>query len=328
MTCSSCGREIQEGVRFCTYCGGEVAQEAGSSLPLPPPPYPIPSSQAAASEDRRMALIIVGIVMGFALLIVVLAAVLMLILAHGENSSPEMAIRMTMAPMGDVTEEALAESERVIGQRLKAMGIEHYNVYYDPGRMVVEIPAMEDMERVKRIIGSTAQLQFRQVLEILRAGDPAYDSTEVTQVDPSNQEAYQALEDQESVLEKEEGGSVYKIRLGPTRLTGDIIGSAQAERDQKGDAWVVAFTVTDKSTWQFEDLTKELCIQDAPLNQLAIVLDYTIESYPVVFVPIHNGKAQIHGHFTEKEAQDMALVLNTGALPVEFTMPVTEVIGE
>ncbi len=313
MTCSSCGREIQEGVRFCAYCGGKVVQESGSSLPLPPPPYHIPSSQAAAAEDRRMALIIVGVVMGFALLIVILAAVLMLILAHEENSSPKMDIRITMAPVGDVTEETMDKSERIIGQRLEALGIEHYNIYSDSGRMVVEIPAVEDIDRVKRIIGSTAQLQFRQVLEVLGAGDPAYDTTEVTRgrlLRPGGLPGAEGPGDRAG-----EGGGRQRLQDPP----GAHPAHRRYHRTRPRRTWLRT-PASGRSTSpsptmrppEFADLTAELREESEPGNQLAIVLDYEIKSYPRVNEAITGGKGQITGSFTKEEAQDLALVLQAG----------------
>jgi preprotein translocase subunit SecD len=237
-------------------------------------------------------------------------------------------ISITMQAVGETTSESMEKAADIIRNRINALGLTEPTVAAEgDNRVLVQIPNEKDIDRAKRIVGSTAQLQFRQVLEVLGAGDPAFDTTEVTQIDFSDQEAYQALKDQEIVLAKEEGGNVLKIRLGPTRLTGDIINSATADVASGTNKWQIDFTLTDAAAGQFSDVTTELKDQVEPKNQLAIVLDYEIKSYPRVNEAITKGEGQITGSFTKDEAQDLALVLRLGALPVDFTMPVTEVVS-
>ncbi len=237
-------------------------------------------------------------------------------------------ISITMQAVGDSTEESMKKAADIIRNRINALGLTEPVVAPEgSNRVLVQIPHEKDIDRAKRIVGSTAQLQFRQVLEILGAGDPAYDSLQPTPIDYSDEEAYRALKDQEIVLEKAEGGNVFKIRLGPTRLTGDIINSATADVPPGSNKWQIDFTLTDAATGGFAELTTELKGESEPLNQLAIVLDYEVKSYPRVNEAITGGRGQITGSFSKDEAQDLALVLRLGALPVDFTMPVTEVVS-
>ncbi len=237
-------------------------------------------------------------------------------------------ISITMQAVGETDADTMEKAAEIIRNRINALGLTEPVVAAEgENRVLVQIPGEKDVDRVKKIIGSTAQLQFRQVLEILAAGDAAYDTTEVTQVDSTDEQAYQALKDQEIVLEKEENGNVYKIKLGPTRLTGDVINTATAAVNQNENGWLINFTLTDAATKQFGDLTTELQPQTSPMNQLAIVLDYSIESHPAVQSAITDGKGEITGDFDKQHAQDLALVLKLGALPVDFTMPVSEVVS-
>jgi protein-export membrane protein SecD len=181
-------------------------------------------------------------------------------------------------------------------------------------RVLVQIPGVTDPERVLEVIGSTAQLQFREVLEIITPDSENYEETQVTDINPRDEEAYQALKDQEVVLEysPDDGEEVFKVRLGPTRLTGDIIANAEAQVGDEG-GYKIVFELTGEATPQFAALTEELVNK-----QLAIVLDYNIESYPNVNEPITDGRGEITGDFTRDESRDLALVLKLGALPVEF----------
>ncbi len=277
-----------------------------------------------------MALIIVGVVVGVAVLVVILAAILMLVLAaHDDDGVDESKLetRITMQAIGVVDDDAMATSKIIVEKRLGALGIEGYRLTAHSDRIFVDLPGVEDIEQVKQVIGATTQLQFRQVLDILAAGDEAYDTTPVTGIDPSDKQAYQALPDKEIVLEKEEKGKVYKVRLGPTRLTGDVIETAEAQTDKNsGSGYLINFTLTDKATRQFGALTEELQSQTSPMNQLAIVVDYIIESHPAVNEPITDGKGEITGDFDKQEAEDLALALKLGALPVDFVVSSPEPI--
>jgi len=209
----------------------------------------------------------------------------------------------------------MEKAAEIVRRRVNALGLtEPVVAAQGNNRVLVQIPGEQDPERVLKIIGSTAQLQFREVLELVSPDSENYEQTQVTSINPDDLEAYQALKDQEIVLEKEVEGEVYKVRLGPTRLTGDIIKNAEAAVDtsEKG-GFKITFELTDEATPQFAALTREL------LNkQLAIVLDYRIESFPTVQSEITEGTGEITGSFSREEARDLALVLKMGALPVEF----------
>lgn len=223
-------------------------------------------------------------------------------------------ISVTLQALGDATGEKMEKAADIVRRRVNALGLtEPVVAAQGENRVLVQIPGEQDPERVLKIIGSTAQLQFREVLEVIGPGSENYEQTQVTPINPEDLEAYQALKDQEIVLEKEEKDQVLKVRLGPTRLTGDIITDASAAVDNEKGGYKIVFKLTDEATPQFASLTREL------LNkQLAIVLDYRLESFPTVRSEISGGQGEITGDFTRDEARDLALVLKMGALPVEF----------
>lgn len=260
-----------------------------------------------------------------AILVVLLAIYLVIAFMH---LSPRLGLdlqggtSLVMQALGDTDHATMEKAADIIRNRVNALGLTEPVVAAEgENRVMVQIPGEKDVDRVKSVVGSTAQLQFREVLEEIHPGAENYDSTEVTRPDPENQEAYEALKGQEIVLEKEISGQVYKFRLGPTRLTGDIIADAAPTRSaEKG--WYITFTLTSEATTQFADLTREL------LNkQLAIVLDYRVESAPRVNDVIPDGRGEITGSFTKQEATDLALVLRLGALPVDFQLLTSEVVS-
>lgn len=335
MLCPVCGREIADDAGFCTYCGNKVEPGTQASpLPMPPesaggapvplffPGLPGDQPRAAASQDRRLALIILGVVVGVAIVIVILAAILMLVL----NSSAELETRLTYTLPSGTSDGEILDAEHVLEKRLKTKDIEDFDITHDGAHIYVDLPAIDDLERVASTLGVPGYLQFRQVLDVLAPGDPNYETTVVTMVNPMGEKDSQDLENKEIVLEKEEGDGIYKVRLGPTRLTGNIISNSAAQIDNDNDRWLISFTLTDAATKRFGDLTKELAGQTSPLNQLAIVLDYEIKSFPTIQEAIIDGRGEITGSFTKQEAQDLALAMELGAMPVSLGTPEIESI--
>jgi preprotein translocase subunit SecD len=267
-----------------------------------------PALQIPKTKKSKRPVILVGLIMLFILIAV--SVTLLFVALREENG-----IKITLQALGTPSDEQIQQAMDIFRNRLEALGIDDARVEREGGGDIVcIIPGTQDAERVLSIIGSTGQVQFREVLEVLESGQEGHDDLEVTVPDPEDAEAYQALKDREMVLTKESpDGTTYKVRMGPTRLTGDIIASADAAVDDERDGYKIVFRLTDEATPQFAYLTQEL------LNkQLAIVLDYKIESYPTVQSAIETGEGVITGDFTREEARDLALVLKIGALPVEF----------
>ncbi len=231
-------------------------------------------------------------------------------------------INITLQAVGPADSSTMEKAAEIIRRRVNALGLTEPVVAAEgSNRVLVQVPGEKDIERVKQIVGTTAQLQFREVLQVIYPGDENYDATELTRVDPNDSQAYQDLKDQPIVLEKEGyNGQTVKVKMGETRLTGDVIKDAQAV--QTAGAWEIDFVLTDEATPKFAELTREL-----QGKQLAIVLDYKLESFPNVKEPITQGRGQITGDFNKQSANDLALVLRLGALPVELRELTSEVVS-
>ncbi|NGZ99002.1 MAG: protein translocase subunit SecD, partial [Nitrospira sp. WS110] len=92
-------------------------------------------------------------------------------------------------------------------------------------------------------------------------------------------------------------------------LTGDVLSDARVAIGQFNDPYV-SITFDSKGGQEFERITGENV-----KKRMAVVLDSTIYSAPVIQERISGGRAQITGTFTTQEANDLAIVLRAGALP-------------
>lgn len=223
------------------------------------------------------------------------------------------------APEGTAS-DVIDKTLEVIRNRVDAFGVGEPDITRQGELNVqVQIPEFEDVgqgaqqARLLDLIGKTARLEYRLVREVIDPSNPAYETTKVTPDDP---------EDKVVVFTGTEGGeSPLKYRLGKVLMTGDVLSKAQAGFVDPATAgtgspggWLINFELNAEGTKQFARITKNN-IQ----KQFAIVLDQRVESAPTIQSEIPDGKAQITGSFTEREAKDLALVLRTGALPVELS---------
>jgi preprotein translocase subunit SecD len=187
--------------------------------------------------------------------------------------------------------------------------------------------------RLLDLIGTTARLEEREVLEVLQPGDPSFASQALTcdsdpQTDTADCPAEQdALADQDVWFIGQDGA---KYHMGTVLVTGDMIKKATAVYQTSSTSvagWEISFDLTKDGSGVFGDVTTQLVGK-----QLAIILDSVVISAPTVDSPITNGSGVITGSFTEQRAKDLATVLNAGALPVQLqklqTLTVSATLGQ
>ena len=104
-----------------------------------------------------------------------------------------------------------------------------------------------------------------------------------------------------------------RYQLGPTLLTGKAVSTASSAFESGG--WGVNVKFTSQGGQDFVDKVANPNVN----KQVAIVLDGVVQSAPVINPGITAGNpVRISGSFTQQEAQDLAVVLRFGALPVQL----------
>jgi preprotein translocase subunit SecD len=183
-------------------------------------------------------------------------------------------------------------------------------------QIVVQLPGIKDPKRAKDLIKETALLEFKMLDEDnqLKLDLPARvpkdkEADVVKQAEAKLPEGDQILF--ERVVEKETGRE-YRIPYVVKKrvmLTGDVLSDARVAIGQFNDPYV-SITFDAKGGREFERITGENV-----KKRMAIVLDNSIYSAPVIQERISGGRAQITGTFSTQEANDLAIVLRAGALP-------------
>jgi protein-export membrane protein SecD len=225
-------------------------------------------------------------------------------------------------PPGDVLNKTVS----IIRQRINSLGVAESDVAAAGcENIIVQIPGIEEKEKALRLIGTTAQLTFRQVEEVFQASAPkAPKVTKLKGDEVANKEVVYPSADDENTL----------YRLAPAELTGEVVTKAEAVVDANtGSSWSVSIDMNDVGSKKWAEFTSKLaCLRDqgeTVKNQVAIVLDGKVESAAGMRSPaeagtqggvecgtgITGGQTQIDVG-NEEEAKDLALVLRAGAHPI------------
>ena len=179
--------------------------------------------------------------------------------------------------------DALSSVKDVIERRVNLYGLTEPIVQSskvgDSYRILVELPGISDVSEAINLIGKTAQLSFYE--EATNAGQIA------------TQSAYA------------------NVWTTPTKLNGKNLKKSQVTFNNTTGKPEVSLEFDSEGAKLFEDITARNIGKT-----VAIFLDNQLISAPVVNSQITGGRAVIQGNFTSKEAQDLSIALNAGALPV------------
>jgi preprotein translocase subunit SecD len=178
-------------------------------------------------------------------------------------------------------------------------------------RILVQLPGVEDPKRAIDIIGKTARLEFKLVdeenslEEALKGNIPAGDEI-----------LYEIAG---------EAGAQRRIPYLLKKravLTGEYLTDARVQIDSQYSEPYVSLSFDSRGARLFEQITGANI-----KKRLAIVLDNTVYSAPVIQDRIPGGRAQITGRFTMEEARDLAIVLRAGALPAPVKIIEERTVG-
>jgi preprotein translocase subunit SecD len=205
-----------------------------------------------------------------------------------------------------IRELAVRQSLETIRNRVDQFGVtEPHIVPEGDQRIVVQLPGIKDPQRAINLIGKTALLELKAVDSTV---NPAEAEQGKVQLSPDLQLLYLREVDESSGRTQVIGKRPIVVQRRPV-ITGASLTSAEVRPDDQG-GWLVAFSLDSEGGRIFGDFT------GANIGrQLAIVLDDTVYSAPVIRSKIGEGRGQIEGNFTADTARDLAIVLRAGALP-------------
>jgi SecD/SecF fusion protein len=223
-------------------------------------------------------------------------------------------------PANPVTDDKMDQAIRVIQDRVNRLGVAEPEIQRQGAdKISVQLPGIDNPEEALKVIGKTAVLEF---FDIKQFGTPY-----ATQEEALAAAGATSVEDlpagTQIVHWPVTGGNLsdqWFVITTPAVLTGAMLKGAQWTYDQNNSP-KVDMQFNDEGAKTFEDITGRMAETAQITNEdqlLAIVLDGEVASAPRVQEQISGGDAEITGKFTVDEAKNLALVLDTGRLPVEL----------
>ncbi|MGB3509147.1 MAG: protein translocase subunit SecD [Microcoleaceae cyanobacterium] len=221
---------------------------------------------------------------------------------------------------------------RIVENRVNALGVSESVVQsLGQDQILVQLPGVNDPEQAERVLGGTAQLDFREQLQGTEQQLPIeYQVQRQLLVD---QELLKNSEDPEARAKNLESlektnQAIAQLFKAPT-IKGQDLRDALPEPVTGTDNWNVVLRFTSEGGEKFAELTKNLA---GTGRSIGIFLDDQLLSAPTVGVEfaetgITGGNAVIQGRFTAEQANDLAVQLRGGALPVPVEIVENRTVG-
>jgi len=253
---------------------------------------------------------------------------------------------VVLQPREKVPQGVLDQAIEIIRNRVDALGVAEPEITRQGESIIVSLPGVENRERALQVVGQTAQLLFRPVIQQLPAeptptssststssttsttvegAAPTSSTSTTVPVDLNTTTAPEDDDETKQVIlpEKDSNGRVTsRYLLGPAEVKGQALSGATAAVSQTG-SWEVEFELTGDGTKQWNDMAAKV----GAGNQIAIDLDGVVRSAPRLEVTEFQGRGVITGNFTQGEAKDLALVLRYGALPVQLDRQTVQTVS-
>jgi protein-export membrane protein SecD len=229
-------------------------------------------------------------------------------------------ITVTTAPDGTVTATlseaalvaraggAVEQSIEIVRRRIDETGVaEALIARQGSNRILVQLPGVEDPNRIKDLLGRTARMTFHLLDE---NANPAGTGAPPPGVQFLQGEARNGVQPER-----------YAVRRR-VEVDGANLSDARAGQDSRNGEWVVNFTFDSVGTRRFAEVTRQNVGRP-----FAIVLDDKVITAPVIREPIIGGSGQISGSFNARTANDVAVLLRAGALPAPLTVVEERTVG-
>ena len=202
---------------------------------------------------------------------------------------------------------AVTQSIEVVGRRVNELGTTEPIIQRQGAdRILVQVPGLQDPQRLKDILGQTAKLTFQMVDQSMPVEEA------INSRPPAGS----------SIMYGTEDPPVPYLIEDRVIVSGENLIDAQPSFDQQTSEPVVSFRFDGKGAQRFGQATTQ------NVGRLfAIILDNQVISAPQIREPITGGSGQISGSFTAQSANDLAVLLRAGALPATLNIIEERTVG-
>jgi SecD/SecF fusion protein len=218
------------------------------------------------------------------------------------STTPDGTVTATLTEVGlrAKASGAVEQSIEIVRRRIDETGVaEALIARQGQNRILVQLPGVEDPNRIKSLLGKTARMTFHLLDENANLAAPS---------PPPGVMFLSAERSQQGQPER------FAVRRR-VEVDGANLTDARAGQDSRNGEWVVNFKFDSVGTRRFADVTRQNVGRP-----FAIVLDEKVITAPNIREAIIGGSGQISGSFTARTANDLAVLLRAGALPAPLTV--------
>ena len=232
----------------------------------------------------------------------------------GSGGYIEKNYRLSDSEIENIKDYAVRQALETLRNRVDQFGVSEPTLQrQSDNRILIQLPGVEDPERAISLLGKTARLEFKLVDENANIQDAL-----AGKLPPGTQLLYERNVNRKTGAENE----TPLVVKDKTVLTGDLLADANVRIDTRFNEPYVAIEFNSVGAKRFDQITAANVGK-----RMAIVLDDTVYSAPVIRERISGGSAQISGAFTSQEATDLAIVLRAGSLPAPVKILENRTVG-
>ncbi len=246
-----------------------------------------------------------------------------------DNNGDSITWSLPATAQARLKEEAAEQAMQIIESRIDKFGVAEPTIQRrgtsDSGEILLQMPGVDDPERVKRLLNVQAQLSLMAVVSPPNPNLATYPTKEaalqtIGGKETANRKVYEYTERDDSLdssQNPQERPKQWIVVENPPIITGDQLRDAQAvsQTGNEGD-YQISFSLKPEGAKKFGEWTGKNIG-----NYMAVILGdgTTFEAKSVAFIQSQIfDQGQISGRFTQETAEDLALTLRSGALPTEI----------
>jgi protein-export membrane protein SecD len=225
------------------------------------------------------------------------------------QSTPDGVITLALTDAGVQARvrSAIEQSIEIVRKRVDELGTTEPSIQRQGAeRILVQVPGLQDPQRLEELVGTTAKLTFRMV-----------DSSM-----PVDQAVATRPPAESEILPSTENPNEKYLVEKRVLVAGEDLTDAQPGFDQRNNEPIVSFRFNSQGARRFATATTQNVGKP-----FAIILDNKVISAPRINEPITGGSGQISGQFTVESANNLAILLRAGALPAKLTAVERRVVG-
>ena len=224
-------------------------------------------------------------------------------------------LSLTEEGLASRVSNAVAQSIEVIRRRVDELGTTEPSIQREGNsRILVQVPGLQDADRLKNILQSTAKLTFRLVDTSM-----APETALATRPPVDSEILYEAVDKNSTTPQESRIPYLVKKQV---LISGEELDDAQPTFDHQTNEPVVSFRFNTSGARKFGKITSQNVGKP-----FAIVLDSEVISAPNIREPILGGSGIISGSFTAESANDLAVLMRAGALPADLTIIEERTVG-